>query len=118
MEQADLVRVGLRRIGGVRVAEDVDRVEVIAQGHEDAAVLGVLFGDVEAEDVAVEVAGALLVDDTERDVADAFDFHISVFPFEMRPGSRARMLAPPRCVVNLTPTPLHSGWRGELSRRS
>jgi len=53
------------------VLGDVERVEAVAQRHEDAAVLGVLLGDTEPEHVAVEAFGGLLVGDPEEDVADA-----------------------------------------------
>jgi hypothetical protein len=42
----------------------------IAQCHEHPAVLGVLLGDAEPEDVAVEAFGGLLVGDPQQDVAD------------------------------------------------
>jgi hypothetical protein len=54
----------------LRVLGDVDCVEAIAQGHKDAAVLGVLLGDAEAEDIAVKALGRFLVGDPQQDVAD------------------------------------------------
>ena len=38
----------------VFVLRHVQGVEVLAQGHEQVAMLGILLGDAEAEDIAVE----------------------------------------------------------------
>jgi hypothetical protein len=42
---------------------DVERVKVVAQGHEHAAVLRVFLGDYKAEQVAIEPLRDLLVGD-------------------------------------------------------
>src|SRR5436305_12102995 len=53
---------------------DVQSVKTVTQRHEDAAMLGVLLGDLEPEHVAVEALGGLLVDDSEEDVTDPSQF--------------------------------------------
>jgi hypothetical protein len=50
---------------------DVDRVEPVTQGHEYAAVVGVLLGDPKAEHVAVEPLRGLLVGDAQQHMTDA-----------------------------------------------
>ena len=49
---------------------DVEGVEVVAQGHEHPAVIGVFLGDRKAQHIAVEALGGLVVGDPQIDVAD------------------------------------------------
>jgi hypothetical protein len=50
---------------------DVERMEILAQSHEDAAMIWVLLGDPEPEHVAVKPLRSLLVGDPQIDVPDA-----------------------------------------------
>ncbi len=63
MDEAELAALGPGGVLRGGVLGDVDRVEAVAQRHEDAAVLGVLLGDAEAEHVAVEALGGFFVGD-------------------------------------------------------
>jgi hypothetical protein len=50
---------------------DVERVEILTQGHKNPAMIRVLLGNPEPEHVAVEPLRSLLVSDPEIDVPDA-----------------------------------------------
>src|SRR6266700_8403135 len=70
VHQSELPALRRRRLPGRGMPRDVDRVKAVAQGHEHAAVLGILFGDAKPQHVAVEALGRFLVDDPEEDMAD------------------------------------------------
>jgi hypothetical protein len=52
------------------VLRHVQCVEVFPQGHEQVAVLGILFGNAKAEDVAVKSLGPLEVCHTKLDMSE------------------------------------------------
>src|SRR6266446_10655432 len=70
VHQPELPALRRRRLFGRGMLRDIDRMKTVAQGHEHAAVLGVLFGDAKPQRVAVEALGRFLVDDPEEDMAD------------------------------------------------
>src|SRR5271166_2414821 len=74
VSEPDLPPLRSLRGFGSRMLSDVERVEIVAQGHEHAAVLGVFLGDNEPEQIAVEPLRDLLVGDPQIDVADALQF--------------------------------------------
>src|SRR5262249_11132327 len=62
--------LGRRRI---RDREEVERMRVAGQGHEQAAVLRVLLHDLEAEDRGVELPRALEIAHAEEYVTDSLE---------------------------------------------
>jgi hypothetical protein len=82
---------------------DVERVKVIAEGHEHAAVVGVFLGDQKPEHIAVEPFGSLLVGDPQIDVADACQFDDVGYPISrlliLPRVSRRRPLRKCACTV-------------------
>src|SRR5207244_4127262 len=73
--EPDLTALRALRPFGRRMLANVEGVEVVAQGHEHAAVLGIFFGDHKAEHIAVKPLRDLLVGDPQIDVADAFQLY-------------------------------------------
>ena len=69
--EPDLSAVRTRSIIGRGMLPDVECVEILTQGHKDAAMLRVLLGNPKPEHVAVEALRSLLVGDPQIDVADA-----------------------------------------------
>jgi hypothetical protein len=63
---------------------DVEGVEILAQCHEDAAMIRVLLGDPEPEHVAVEPLRSFLVGDPQIDVPDAGQLDHFGYPMRMR----------------------------------
>ena len=59
--------VGARGIG---MREQIDRVEIVAEGHEHAPVLRIPLGDAKAEDVAVEGGRPVEIGHAQEHVAD------------------------------------------------
>lgn len=57
MAEPDLPALRPLSLGRGIMPSDVERVEIFAQRHEDAAMLGVFLGDEKAEHVAVEALG-------------------------------------------------------------
>ena len=60
VREPDLSAVRARRVVGRGMLADIECVEVLTQGHKDAAMLGVFLGDLEPKHVAVEPLGGLL----------------------------------------------------------
>jgi hypothetical protein len=58
---------------GAFVLRHVQCVEVFPQGHEQVAVLGVLFGNAKAEDVTVEGFGPLEVRHPKLDMSELLE---------------------------------------------
>ena len=69
--EPDLSALRARRLTWRGMLPDVERMEILAQSHEDAAMIRVLLGDPEPEHVAVEPLRSLLVGDPQIDVSDA-----------------------------------------------
>jgi len=69
--QPDLSTLRSWRIVRRGMLPDVERMEILAQSHEDAAMIWVLLGDPEPEHVAVKPLRSLLVGDPQIDVPDA-----------------------------------------------
>jgi hypothetical protein len=87
---------------------DVQRVEILAQGHKDAAMIRVLLGDPEPEHVAVEPLRGFLVGDPQIDVAAAGHLDHLGSPMsnmlQVRPAAtarRAEWLPSRKCAQNL-----------------
>ena len=59
---------------------DVEGMEILAQGHEHAAVIRVLLGDRKAENVTIEPLRNLLVGDPQIDVADTLELDHPILP--------------------------------------
>src|SRR5438874_545924 len=72
---ASLARLRPLDGGWVRMLEEVDGMEVVAESHEDAAVVRVLLADAEAEDIAVKRFRALCIGNAQRDVPDLLHLH-------------------------------------------
>src|SRR2546425_6708404 len=56
---------------GILDGEQVDRVALPLERHEDAAVLGVFLQHREPEDLGVELLGGLQIEHAQQDVADS-----------------------------------------------
>jgi hypothetical protein len=71
VREPDLPALRARRVRGGGMLPDVEGVEILTQGHKDAAMIRVLLGNPKPEHVAVEALRSLLVGDPQIDVADA-----------------------------------------------
>src|SRR5215467_8089780 len=74
---------------------EVEGVKVLAQGHKDAAMLGVLLGDVEPQHVSVKPLGGFLVGNPQEHVADTGQsYHPNSAPAKVTVKSRPASAAP------------------------
>ena len=110
-EAAPGSEICIRRSDSVRVRalEQVERVAETADGKKEAAVLGVLLEDLEAQDARVKILGLFEVTHRDEDVAQALQF--DHFRSLVREGSRPVSIhASPQAVAH--PHALHSECTG------
>jgi hypothetical protein len=65
---------------GVGSLADIKGVEIVAEGHEHAAMHGVFLRNSKAEHITIEPLGDFLVGDAEIDVADPFELDHFALP--------------------------------------
>src|SRR5260370_22754365 len=92
--EPDLPALRARRLLGGGMLPDVERMKILAQCHEDAAMFRVFLGDPEPEHVAVEPLRSLLVGDPQIDVPDARQLDHLSSPMSRMRASYARPSPP------------------------
>src|SRR6185312_7921701 len=99
------VRLRAQSSLGLRVLPDVERVKIVAQRHEHAAMIRLFLGDAEAERVAVETLRRFDIRDRQQHMPDAFQLHHGASPV-LSAGSAAARSRSSLAAADSTTVPL------------